>query len=158
MQREQFIKLVESTGKDFRRFLVALCCGDTVLADDLAQESYMKAYLSSDGLNNISKFKSWLFRIGYNAFLNNKRSERLKSDYEEARRLTSPDNADQSFEYEDLYKALDSLAVEERTILLLYYMQDYALKEIAEIVSKSDVAVRQQLSRARKHLRTLLQR
>ena len=45
MTREQFISHVESTQKAFRRFLVALCCGDTALADDIAQESYIKAYL-----------------------------------------------------------------------------------------------------------------
>ena len=46
MTREQFISCVEATQKAFGRFLVALYCGDTALADDVAQESYIKAYLS----------------------------------------------------------------------------------------------------------------
>ena len=73
MTREQFIFHVEGTQKAFRRFLVALCCGDTQLADDLAQEAYIKAYLSCDDFNNPDKFGAWIFRIGYNTFISNKR-------------------------------------------------------------------------------------
>lgn len=46
MTREEFIAKVECCQKAFRRFLAALCCGDTSLADDIAQESFIKAYLS----------------------------------------------------------------------------------------------------------------
>ncbi len=42
MDQQQFIKHVEATQKEFSRFLVALCCGDSDLADDLAQVSYIK--------------------------------------------------------------------------------------------------------------------
>ena len=62
MTREQFISHVESTQKAFRRFLVALCCGDTALADDIAQESYIKAYLSCDSFSNLEKFNAWIFK------------------------------------------------------------------------------------------------
>lgn len=56
MNREQFILQVELTSKAFRRFLVALCCGDSALADDVAQESYIKAYLSCGSSTNPEKF------------------------------------------------------------------------------------------------------
>ena len=60
MTREQFIYHVEATQKAFRRFLVALCCGDTALADDVAQESYIKAYLSCDSFSNLEKLNDLL--------------------------------------------------------------------------------------------------
>ncbi len=156
MTREQFIAHVEATQGPFRRFLVALCCGNSALADDVAQESYMKAYLSSDGLADIDKFKAWLFRIGYNTYLNHRRGERMTVGYEQAAGLSAGESADGAFAYQDLYRALNQLPAKERTSVLLYYMQGYSVREIAGIQEVSDDAVKQHLSRGRKHLRGLL--
>lgn len=158
MQREQFIKQVEGCQREFRRFLTALCCGDSALADDIAQESFMKAYLSCEGLNDSAKFKSWIYRIGYNSFLNHVRSVRLTVGYEEAKMIRAEERADGFSKYEELYAALDKLPPSERTSILLYYIQDYSVKEIAEIIDVSEAAVRQHLSRGRNHLRGILER
>lgn len=156
MTREQFIIQVESGQKAFRRFLTALCCGDSSLADDVAQESYIKAYLSCSGLRDPEKFKAWLYRISYNTFVNHKRRECLSVSYDEASDITSHDTADASFRYQDLYSALNRLPAKERTSVLLFYMEDYSIKEIAEIQEVSQDAVKQHLSRGRKHLRGFL--
>lgn len=156
MTREQFIQHVESTQKAFRRFLVALCCGDSALADDVAQESYVKAYLSCDGLNNPEKFNAWIYRIGYTSFINHKRSQRINVDYEEARSLSAYETSDSAFRYQDLYQALNDLPDKERTSILLFYLEGYSIKEIADITSLSQDAVKQHLSRGRNHLRCLL--
>lgn len=153
MTREQFIHHVESTQKAFRRFLVALCCGDTSLADDVAQEAYVKAYLSCDGFHNTDKFNAWIYRIGYTTFLNNKRSHHITVDYEEARYLSASDYA---FRYQDLYQALNNLSDKERTSIMLFYLEDYSVKAIADITGCSQNAVKQHLSRGRNHLRELL--
>jgi RNA polymerase sigma factor, sigma-70 family len=157
MTREQFITHVENTQKAFRRFLVALCGGDTSLADDVAQEAYIKAYLSSEGLNNPKKFNAWIYRIGYNTFINHKRSERFSVGYDEALHVTSCSQSDDTFRYQQLYIALNNLPDKERTSILLFYLEDYSIKEIAEIVGASQDAVKQHLSRGRNHLRGLLE-
>lgn len=156
MTREQFITHVEATQKAFRRFLVALCCGDTALADDVAQESYIKAYLSCDSFSSPDKFKAWIFKIGYNTFINHKRGERPTVGIEGAREISTHDSADSPFAYQDLYEALNRLPAKERTSVLLFYMQGYSIKEIAEIHETSQDAVKQHLSRGRTHLRGLL--
>ncbi len=156
MTREQFISYVEATQKAFRRFLVALCCGDTALADDVAQESYIKAYLSCDSFSNIEKFNAWIFKIGYNTFINHKRGERPTAGYEDTKDIAAQDSADSSFAYQDLYEALNKIPAKERTSVLLFYMQGYSIKEIAEIQDNSQDAVKQHLSRGRNHLRDLL--
>lgn len=156
MTKEQFISYVEATEKAFRRFLVALCCGDNALADDIAQESYIKAYLSSNSLSDVAKFNAWLFKIGYNTFLNHWRGERLTEGYEQATTVAAKDKADSSFAYQALYEALNRIPTNERTSILLYYMQGYSLKEIAKIQDTTNDAVKQHLSRGRKHLRGLL--
>ncbi len=156
MTREQFINHVEDTQKAFRRFLVALCAGDSALADDIAQETFIKAYLSCDGVNNPDKFNAWIFKIGYNTFINHKRSEKINVDYEEARNVIGDETADSKFRYQELYSALNKLPDKERTSVLLFYMEGYSIKEIAEIEETSQDAVKQHLSRGRIHLRGLL--
>lgn len=156
MTREQFVSNVEASQEAFRRFLTALCCGDTALADDLAQEAYLKAYLSISSNINIEKFRAWIFKIGYNTFINHKRSERYTEDYLEATAIASTDSADSSFAYQDLYEALNKIPPRERSSLLLFYMQGYSIKEIAEIQDISQEAVKQHLFRGRNHLRLLL--
>ncbi len=156
MTREQFIKHVEGTQKAFRRFLVALCCGDAALADDIAQDAYLKAYLSCDSFTKPDKFNAWIFKIGYNTFINHKRSERIFADYDEARNVMSADSTDSQFRYQELYTALNKLPGKERTSVLLFYMEGYSIKEIAEIEETTQDAVKQHLSRGRFHLRGLL--
>ncbi len=156
MTRECFISYVESTQKALRRFLTALCCGNAGLADDIAQETYVKAYLSCEGLSDESKFKAWLFRIGYTTFINHKRSERIFAEYDEIPEVKSSDEADSSFRYQALYSALNMLPPKERTSVLLFYMEGYSIKEIAVIEDVSQEAVKQHLSRGRNHLRGLL--
>lgn len=156
MTREQFIKQVKDHEKSFRRFLMALCCGDSHLADDIAQESYMKAYVSMAALENPESFRYWLFRIAHNTFLSHKRSEKPTVDYDEAYGVSTDKGSDDSFRYQDLHQALDMLPVKVRTSLLLYYMEGYSVKEIAGIIDSSDVAVRQHLARGRKNLKELI--
>lgn len=156
MTREQFISHVESTQKAFRRFLTALCCGDSALADDVAQEAYIKAYIACDSINNPEKFNAWIYRIGYTTFISHKRSERSFASYEDVKETAAQETADASFKYQNLYVALNAIPAKERTSILLYYMENYSIKEIAEIEQTSADAVKQHLSRGRNHLRGLL--
>lgn len=156
MTREQFISYVESTQGALRRFLVALCCGDSTLADDIAQETLIKAYLSCESFKDTEKFTAWIFRIGYNSFIDLKRSIRVLEDVEQACHVTSNDRADSYFQYQGLYAALGKLSPKERSAILLFYMQGYSVKEISDMMESSQDAVKQYLSRGRVHLRGLL--
>lgn len=156
MTREQFISHVEQSQKAFRRFLLALCCGDSMLADDIAQESLIKAYLSCDTFNNSEKFNAWIFRIGYNTFISHTRTRRISVDYDSVTHPAAQQQADSAFQYQDLYAALHRLPEAERTAVLFHYLEGYAIKEIADIVGSSPEAVKQQLFRARRHLYDIL--
>lgn len=156
MTREQFIAHAECCQKELRRFLAALCCGDTALADDIAQETLIKAYLSADGFASPDKFNAWIFRIAYNTFVSHLRAVRPTAQYNEAVGLSTDARADDAFRYQELYAALDKLPPRERSAILLHYLQGYAIKEIAVIIEASTDAVKQYLSRGRAHLRSLL--
>ena len=157
MTREVFIAHVEREQEALRGFLLALCCGKKDDADDLAQDALVKAYLSCAGYQDKGKFRSWLFKIAYNTFLNHKASLRCTESIDEARALVSSTHADSEFEHQDLYLALRTLPPKERSAITLFYLNGYNIKEIAAITDTSEDAVKKQLSRGRDKLREQLQ-
>lgn len=157
MNRQEFIEYVKRSQKSLRRFLVSVCSGDVPLAEDIAQETYMKAYLAFENIPNLSNFNAWIIRTGYNTFLNQIRNKHINIPIEEAKGYAAEENAENDFRYESLYQALDSLPAKERSVIVLFYLEGYASKEIADILEISDDAVRQSLSRGRRKLKSLLE-
>ena len=153
MTREVFIAQVEREQEALRGFLLALCCGNKDDADDLAQDALVKAYLSLAGYQNKGKFRSWLFKIAYNTFLNHKAGCRTMDSIDEARTFIGGTEADASFEHQDLYLALRTLPPKERSAITLFYFNGYSIKEIATITEASEGAVKQQFSRGRDKLK-----
>lgn len=156
MTRDVFIALVEREQEALRGFLLALCCGKKSDADDLAQDSLVKAYLSSAGYQEKGRFRSWIFKIAYNTFLNHKASCRTMDTLEEACTVISSQSAESSFEHQSLYLALRTLPPKERSAITLYYLNGYDIKEIAAITETSEDAVKKQLSRGRDKLKARL--
>ena len=156
MTREEFITQVEREQGALRGFLLALCCGRKDDADDLAQDALVKAYISSAGYHEKGKFRSWLFKIAHNTFLNHQASCRTMESLDEARRLRGNSAADSSFEHQDLYLALRTLPPKVRSSITLFYLNGYSVKEIAQITETSEDAVKKQLSRGRDKLKERL--
>ena len=156
MTREEFITQVEREQEALRGFLLALCCGNKDDADDLAQDTLVKAYLSCAGYQDRGKFRSWLFKIAHNTFLNHKASLRVTESIDEARALVSAAATDASFEHQSLYLALRTLPPKERSAITLYYLSGYNIKEIATITETTEDAVKKQLSRGRDKLKEKL--
>ena len=156
MTREEFIGYVEDMQKSLRRFLLALCEGNREDADDLAQDTFVKAYLACDSFRDNKKFRTWIYKIAYHSFINYKRRQRTMPLDEPSDMHGLICEPEDKFRYEDLYKALSLLSPKEKMAILLYYMEGYDIKEIAEITDCSDAAVRQQLSRGRNDLKKIL--
>ena len=157
MNREVFIAHVEREQEALRGFLLALCCGNKDDADDLAQDALVKAYLSLTGYQNKGKFRSWLFKIAHNTFLNHKASCRTMESIDEARALLSSDTAESSFQHQDLYLALSTLPPKERSAITMFYLNGYSIKEISKMTDTSEDAVKKQLSRGRDKLKQILE-
>jgi RNA polymerase sigma-70 factor (ECF subfamily) len=153
MTRERFISEVRACQGRLRRFLASLC-GDAALADDLAQEALVRAYVSSDRF--IGNFKAWLFRIAYNCFIDNLRRVPAPSasmDAPEVLHVADGSASDAAFRHEELRRALTRIPEKERTAIVLHYFEDLPVKEIASIMQIPAGTVKYHLSVGRDHLR-----
>lgn len=156
MNRQEFVRLVEGSQVSLRRFLASLCSGDVELAEDIAQEVYIKAFLACDSLSAEENFNAWVTKIAYNTFLNNVRRQRINLPIEDARGNESDLKADSVFKYENLYQALSQLPLRDRTAITLFYLEGYSTKEISKIIDIKEDAVRQILVRGRRRLKILI--
>ena len=156
MTKDEFIIRIAQEQKSLRRFLLALCCGDQDLADDIAQETFIKAYLSLAQYHEQSKFSAWIKAIAHNTFLDSIKTKKIHLSLDYAATKTSNENSDSSFKYQELYIALNKLSPKERMAILLYYLEGYSIKEICNIICCTEDAVKQQLGRGRKHLKAII--
>lgn len=158
MDREQFIREISVEQESLRRFLLPLCNGDRSLADDIAQDAAMKAWLAADRFRGDSRISTWLFRIAYNTWCDRKYRGHCAEglDSREALSLTDGAPADGRFEYEPLYQAIAGLKPKEKAAILLFYMEDKSIREIASIMNIPEGTVKSLLSRGRENLRIKL--
>lgn len=160
MSPERFIDLVRAEQESLRRFLLALCGGDSFEADDIAQDALIRAYVASGNFLGLSRFSTWLFRIAYNCYLDRRRKTRPETvpvDAGQALDVPSADETDSSFRYQRLYQALELLPEKEKAAIVLHYFEDMSIKEIASILQIPSGTVKYHLSIGRNHLKTLLQ-
>ena len=157
MTRERFIELATAEQEPLRRFLLALCGGDRMEAEDIAQEAFVKAWLASERFDEQYKFRTWLFKIAYRTLLDHAKRPQLQRLSEVSELSEKSDyTADAAFRYEALYRAIDQLPERTRAATLLYHIEGYSIKDIATITHSNPVAVRQQLHRGLTRLREIL--
>ena len=159
MTRDIFIQLVHKELYSLRRFLLAACRGDSNEADDVAQEVLMKAYVASRRFEDEEGFSAWLYRIACNTLIDHQRKQMTRGEtigIDKAHDVAGVSRSDDSFEYQELYQAIDGLTMSERTAVLLFYVEDRPIKEIATIMNVAEGTVKGYLSRGREHLRTKL--
>lgn len=159
MIREIFTQLVRKELPGLRRFLLAACSGNICEADDVAQEALMKAYLASRNFEDVAGFSAWLYRIACNTLIDHQRKQTTRGiviDIDKADEVAAVSRSDDGFTYQELYCTINGLNVSERTAVLLFYMEDRPIKEIAVIMNVTEGTVKGYLSRGREHLRMKL--
>ena len=131
-------------------------------AEEMAQESFIKAFKSLHTFKGGSKFSTWLYRITYNNCISETRKKKLK--YVSSDDVQLPDEPEEmnfdGIPAENRSKfikaALEKLPQDEYMLILLYYFEDKQVDEIAEITKISDSNVKVKLFRARKKLYSIL--
>ncbi len=147
-----FDQLVGKYQSPVRRFFLNLTCGDSELSDDLAQDTFIKAYTNIASFRNLSSFSTWLYRIAYNVFYDYIRSRKETAELDTREidiNSTEQENVGQKM---DVYQSLKTLKEVERTCITLFYMEDVSIDKIAGIVGIPAGTVKSHLSRGKDKL------
>lgn len=152
-----FDTLVKKYQSPVRRFFLNQTLGDTELSDDLAQETFLKAYTNLASFKNLSSFSTWLYRIAYNVFYDYIRSRKETSGLDtweiDAAYRTEQRNVGEQM---DIYRGLSQLKEAERTCITLFYMEDLPIEKIATVTGMPAGTVKSHLSRGKEKLSTFL--
>ncbi len=150
--RDAFARLIKNMEGSLYRIASSILKSDQEKLD-AAQEAIIKAYVSLPTLNHPSFFKTWMIRILIRECMRIARSRQKIIPIGEM----AESAAVQHFEHRiELQEAIDSLDEDHRTVILLHYMEDLSIKDIAEILEQKEETVKSRLNRARKRLSQLL--
>jgi len=140
-------------------FLLRLL-GDAETAEDLVQETFLKALRKQRSFRGASRFATWLFAIGLNAARSWGRRQAVAQRVPPARtgrhEPAPPEVAAQRERAEKIRQAIQLLPEEQREVLILSRYHDFSHQEIAEVLGCSSAAVRGRLFRAMETLRQQL--
>lgn len=159
MQQEQ---IVERLMREYGDAVLRMCylyLKDYHLAEDAAQETFVKAMRNYGRFEHKSGEKTWLMSIAINCCKNTMRTRWFRAgrnELEEERFREEDDPIGQLVEADGITRAIGQLGTQDREMILLYYYQELSMKEIARMTGRTENAVIQRVNRARKRLKKIL--
>jgi RNA polymerase sigma-70 factor (ECF subfamily) len=133
--------------------------GDYHSAVDVSQEAFVSAYEKLAGLRKPEAFGAWLMKIAHRCALDSAR-QKFKEPRLEIKAAAVIDNPNGQLDEDKkrLLAAVVKLPRSEKQVIMLRYLSDNSVKDVADIVGRSVGTVTKQLSRAHKRLRKILER
>jgi RNA polymerase sigma factor, sigma-70 family len=138
-------------------------CGNMQDAEDVVQESYVKAYRNLRSYRSESKFSTWLYRIVYNTAVTHTKTQMWvgsrEIEIENASHMSeeTPEMSMENMERKEIITTiLQKMPKGDALLLTLYYMEDNPVKGIAKITGLNEPNVKVKLFRARKLFKELL--
>ncbi|MDE2597681.1 MAG: sigma-70 family RNA polymerase sigma factor [Sphingomonadales bacterium] len=154
----EFKRVMTATIPHLRAFARSLC-GCRERADDLAQETLLKAWAARDRFVAGTSFKAWTFTILRNHYYSESRRNRFHGDYDQdhaERTLCTPAAQEDSSDLTDVLRAMAMLPATHREALILAAAGDMPYEEIADICGIAVGTVKSRICRARSMLETIL--
>ena len=155
--KRAFDALLRKYQSQVRRFLLGLTAGDSQLADDLAQETFIKAYMNIGKFRGLSSFSTWIMRIAYNTHYDYRRTHHQTEDAgtPAVAARSGGTTADCALGI-DILNALATLKPEERTCITLQLIEGQPIDKIASITGMTSGTVKSHLHRGKEKLTTYL--
>lgn len=135
-------------------------------AEEVSQDTFIKAFRSLKNFKGDSKFSTWLYKIAYHNCMDRLKKVARKYNTDTIdevveNKITSTEDVLKTIERKEraeIIKAcLDELPEDERSILWFFYFEELSLKEITQVTSYSENNVKVKLHRARKKLLVVIQ-
>jgi RNA polymerase sigma-70 factor, ECF subfamily len=143
---------------NLRAFAISLC-RDVDRADDLVQETLIKAWKNLASFAEGTNFKAWLFTILRNTYLSERRKAKREiqdTDGEFASRLAVHGEQLGHMDLQDFKKALETLSDDQKEALILVGAEGFSYEEVAEICGCAVGTIKSRVNRARVRLGELL--
>lgn len=129
---------------------------DVALAQDATQEVFVKIYLNLSKFSERSQFSTWVYSITYNFCIDlirrkQKQQALFTDDIEKTPDVPDdvPDEELLSMEVSRLKDVMENIPIGDKAILLMKYHDDMQIKEIAEVLDKTESAIKMKLKRAK---------
>ncbi|MGN1151325.1 MAG: RNA polymerase sigma factor [Lachnospiraceae bacterium] len=142
-----------------------LITGNLPDSEDVVQDTFVKVYLHCKELKNDSGFKAWMMQILVRtAYKTGKKKGRELPDEEvidKADTRTERSSLEQVLVKEEsrmLSEAIHRLPIKQRTVVILFYYQEYSVSEIARMLGSREGTVKSRLHVARERLRVMLEK
>lgn len=126
------------------------------LAQDATQEIFMKVFLNLSRFKEQSKFSTWVYSITYNYCIDYLRRKKKISALFSDELENAPDIIDEvpdeellQMEVKKLKVVLDEIPEGDKAILLMKYQDDMSIKDISQVLEKSESAVKMKIKRAK---------
>ncbi len=130
---------------------LSLKTGNKQDAEDLLQNTFLKAYHKLNTFDLSKRFSTWIYAIAYHELISHIRKRRPEIE------LTGNDEAYSPFPLKSLWNELKALLDDKDYVLLwLHYGAGYSIKEVGEIIDKKESAVKTALHRLRNKIPGLL--
>jgi RNA polymerase sigma-70 factor (ECF subfamily) len=158
--RDGFNRLVERYWDRLYRWLYRMT-RDRHTAEDLTQETFLKALGAVQSFRPGSNFRAWVFRIGHNNFVNQKRSER-RTRHQLPEDAAAPDvggveiTTENREALEVVHQAVADLPADFRSALLLRVEEGLSFREVAKILGTTEETARWRVFKARQKLMKVL--
>ena len=152
-EADAFAEIIERYQASIIRYLYRLT-GDYEMAKDLAQDTFIQAYKGILKTDAELSFRAWLYRIATNNALQHHRRKKLLSFIPFTSKEQDISNAGKQIncpgERLAINEALLKVPEEQRTCLVLHFVEGFKYREIAETMGCSEEAVRKRVARGRK--------
>ncbi len=153
-----FSQLVLRYQSPLRIWARRLCNGDTHLADDLAQEAFMKAYVALGAFRAESKFSTWLYRIAFNIAANRWRAKKIEwCELDENEEIEAEQcSVAQYHAQKDVEAAMQTLSPGQQLAIRLCYEDGFSHEEAATIMGIPLGTVKTHIARGKQKLQMSL--
>jgi RNA polymerase sigma-70 factor (ECF subfamily) len=159
LDREAFKRELTQVAPHLRAFARGLC-GRPDMADDLVQETLLKAWAAQARFEPGTSMRAWTFVILRNVYLTEMRRNRFRGDYDETvaeRILVAPAAQEGPIHLADMHRALLTLPPERREALLLVGAGGFSYEEAAEICGCAIGTIKSRVGRARAALAAMIE-
>lgn len=134
-------------------------------AEEIAQDSFVKAFQKLDTYEGKSKFSTWLYSITYNACISELRKRRIEFRSLDDRQVSDQDEQRMHDYYRENRKedqekyltiAMEKLPEDDQVLITLYYYENQSMEEISQITGLTVSNIKVKIHRARKRMQVLL--